>query len=215
MILNIENAIRLAENGQSGMDPDILKGAGSSGVLGRLMHHNLATVLGENLSYLEVGTQKGLSFCTALKNNKYKYACVIDNWCEGEFRKEFNENVEKYLKDKKFDLYDQDCWAVDTRAQIKEKINFYFYDACHKRESQGRAFTHYDGALDDVFLCMVDDWNCPSVRAGTYDGFKELDYKILYDRSLYTENYNNRISPGAGNPNTWWNGLYVALIEKP
>ena len=215
LILNIENAVRLAENGQSGMNVEILKGDGESGVLGRLMHHNLARIFGKDLSYLEVGTKKGLSFCTALANNEFKYACVIDNWCEGEFRKEFNETINKYLKDVKFDLYDQDCWTINLKEQIKEKINFYFYDTCHTRESQGRALSYYNESLDDVFLYMVDDWNEPAVRAGTYDGFKAMDYKVLYDRQLFTENYNNRISPGAGNGRTWWNGLYIAVIEKP
>jgi hypothetical protein len=61
---------------------------------------------------------------------------------------------------------------------------------------------------------MVDDWNCPSVREGTKDAFNKLKYNLLYEKDLFTENLNNRIGPGAGNPNTWWNGLYIALIKK-
>jgi hypothetical protein len=213
-IFEIENSILLAQFNKSGIDPKIIEKEGASGTFGRHLHNNLGRIFGKDLSYLEIGTQRGLSFCTALINNEYSYACVIDNWCQGEFRKEFNENVEQFLKDKKFDLYDQDCWAIDLKEQIKQKINFYFYDGCHEQPSHEKAFTYYNEALDDTFLCMIDDWNCERVRAGTRGAFAKLNYKILHERSLFTENYDSRMGWGVGDPRTWWNGLFVALIEK-
>jgi hypothetical protein len=214
MITQIEKAIDDAENNISYLSKDILNSSGASGIKGRHLHNNLSKILDTNLRYLEIGTQKGLSFCTALYNINYKYACVIDNWIEGDFRDIFNQNIKKFLSDKKFDLYDQDCWTIDLYTQIKEKINFYFYDGWHSREAQEKAFLYYNPILEDEFLCMVDDWNCPEVRKGTMSAFKTLDYKIQYDKNLFTENKDNMIGNGAGNPATWWNGLYIALIKK-
>ena len=198
----------------SNINNDILKEEGSSGLIGRNLHNNLSSIFNGNLKYLEIGTQRGLSFCTALNGNEYQYACVIDNWCEGDHRKKFKENTEKYLKDKKFDVYDQDCWTIDLEKQIKDKINFYFYDGWHSVDAHEKAFTYYNPILENTFLCMIDDWNCPNVRKGTFDAFQKLNYQILTCKSLFTENYNNILSPGHGNRFTWWNGLYIALISK-
>jgi hypothetical protein len=214
MITQIEQAIKNAENNTSLLSQDILNSSGASGLKGRHLHNNLSRIFNQDLSYLEIGTQRGLSFCTALSDINYKYACVIDNWIEGDFRDIFNTNINKFLPNKKFDVYDQDCWTIELNSQIKEKINFYFYDGWHAKEAQEKAFTYYNDVLEDTFLCMVDDWNCPNVREGTKDAFKKLKYNLLYEKDLFTENFNNRIGAGAGNPNTWWNGLYIALIKK-
>lgn len=214
LIYKIEDAYLKCLHRTSKLDQSILQEEGSSGFLGRHLHNNLSDIFQGELKYLEIGTQRGLSFCTSLYNNEYKYACVIDNWCEGDHRDRFKININKYLRDKTFDLYDQDCWTIDIHNQIKEKINFYFYDGWHSVEAQEKAFTYYNDILEDNFLCMVDDWNCPNVRKGTFDAFNKLDYKVISSKSLFTENYNNIISPGAGNPSTWWNGLYIALISK-
>lgn len=212
--VKLDEAFIKAINGISNLSPEILEEQGSSGRIGRHLHNNLSSIFNGELKYLEIGTQRGLSFCTSLYNNPYKYACVIDNWCEGDHRIKFKDNMSRFLKDKEFDVYDQDCWTVDLDKQIKEKINFYFYDGWHSIEAQEKAFSYYNPVLEDVFLCMVDDWNCPNVRKGTFDAFNKLNYQVLISRSLFTENYNNVISPGAGNSQTWWNGLYIALISK-
>lgn len=210
----IDIAIKNAENNISDLPNEILTSSGASGIKGRHLHNNLSKIFGNKLSYLEIGTQKGLSFCTALYGIDYKYACVIDSWVEGDFRNIFNENIKKFLPNKSFDLHDQDCWTIDLKNQIKEKINFYFYDGWHAKEAQEKAFTYYNDILENEFLCMVDDWNCPNVRQGTRDAFNKLNYNIIYEKDLFTENHNNAIGNGAGNAQTWWNGLYIAVISK-
>ena len=214
MIDSIELAIKNAENSTSDLSLEIIQATGASGTKGRHLHNNLSKLFNNNLSYLEIGTQRGLSFCTALSNINYKYACVIDNWVEGDFRKDFDANTSIFLKDKNFDVYDQDCWTIDIKTQIKQKINFYFYDGDHSAESQEKAFTYYNDIFENEFLCLIDDWNCPMVRQGTKVAFSKLKYSILFERNLFTENYNNVLGAGSGNPNSWWNGLYVGYIKK-
>jgi hypothetical protein len=194
------------------------KEMGMSGIKARLLQNLLcgsaSSILQEEMSYLEIGTAGGMSFCMALLNNNYKYACVIDNWCEGDRREEFSKNIEKYLGHQSFDLYDQDCWTIKPQEQIKHKINFYFFDGPHDRLSHENAFLHYNSILASRCLCLIDDWNDPEVRSGTAKAFEKLDYKIEYSASFTTGNYDNVLGLGVGTASSWWNGLGLFLINK-
>ena len=53
---------------------------------------------------------------------------------------------------------------------------------------------------------IVDDWNWDFVQQGTRDAFNELGYKILFEQSFLT-GFN-------GDTETWWNGLYIVVIQK-
>jgi hypothetical protein len=125
---------------------------------------------------------------------------------------DFDENTSNFISDVDFELINEDCFALNPTERIKEKINFYFYDAEHSKEKQKQAFTYYNDRLDDVFLTVIDDWNDPFAREGTFAAFKELEYELLYGRDLFTEYYNK--TGGAGNPYTFWNGLGVFLVKK-
>jgi hypothetical protein len=61
---------------------------------------------------------------------------------------------------------------------------------------------------------MIDDWNCPNVRNATKKAFEKLNYKVLFEKNLFTENFNNKNGWGSGNFDTWWDGLYIALVQK-
>ena len=53
---------------------------------------------------------------------------------------------------------------------------------------------------------MIDDWNRSNVREGTKAAFEKLNYQILFEKVLPSRFEND--------PETWWNGLYVAVIRK-
>ena len=102
-----------------------------------------------------------------------------------------------------------DCFQVNASALAPteaEKFNVYLYDGEHREEDQYLAFTHYEPALADVFVAIVDDWNWLEVEAGTRRAFAELGFRVLWERDVKTEHN--------GNPE-WWNGFYVALVAKP
>jgi methyltransferase family protein len=110
-----------------------------------------------------------------------------------------------------FEFIDGDCFAPELLAALKsgppcERINTYLYDGAHDEESQRRAFTEYDPLLDDRFIAIVDDWNCPGVKEGTYSAFSELAYQVIRQWELPAQ--------GNGDIHNWWNGLYVAVIHK-
>jgi hypothetical protein len=35
---------------------------------------------------------------------------------------------------------------------------------------------------------------------------KQLNLSVLYEKEIYTKE--------VGNPETWWNGIYVAILQK-
>ncbi|KAH8051407.1 hypothetical protein JL721_11152 [Aureococcus anophagefferens] len=106
--------------------------------------------------------------------------------------------------------------AIATRRRDRRPRR-YLYDGDHEYDDQFRAFTHFDEALEDVVVALVDDWNHEPVRLGTRDAFARLGYDVVYGEVLG----GGRTNGASINehsvlklPNPWWNGLYVAVVRK-
>lgn len=203
LIEHVKKSISNGEKGISNLTPEILNIEGASSAKVRHFLNNLCNF--PEVHYLEIGLWKGSTFTSALYNNNHIKAIGIDNWShEARPRDDFFKNI-NHIKHKNFNIIENDSFSVDV-SSLKDKFNIYFYDGDHSKESQKLAFTHYNQVLDEVFVAIVDDWNWYEVRQGTREAFSELNYKILFDIEL----------PAAliGDPNQWWNGLYVAVISK-
>ena len=87
------------------------------------------------------------------------------------------------------------------------------YDGNHTNESHYRALLHYYNCLDNIFIFVVDDWNWEDVRNGTRNSIQNLNLKILYEREIRLT-FDNSHTPQELGRNTWWNGIYVAILEK-
>jgi hypothetical protein len=101
-------------------------------------------------------------------------------------------------------IIEGDSWKVDR--SLLRGVNVYFYDGAHTKEDHSLAFTYYDSVLANKFVAIVDDWNDVPVREGTREAFAELGYQIVKDWEF--------MSRGNGDAEGWWNGLYVAVINK-
>ena len=87
------------------------------------------------------------------------------------------------------------------------------YDGDHKYEDQYKALTYYYDCLDDIFIFVVDDWNHDPVREGTRDAIRDLKLQIMFEHEIrLTDNGGHTPQPEA--TNTWWNGMYVAVLKK-
>jgi hypothetical protein len=75
----IETAFKNAENNISKNTNDIINMEGMSGTKTRHFYNNLLNT--EDSRYLEIGTWKSSSVCSAMCGNKAKVVC-IDNWSE-------------------------------------------------------------------------------------------------------------------------------------
>ncbi len=180
-----------------------------SGTKTRHFYNNLLNT--ENARYLEIGTWKGSSVCSAMCENKATVVC-IDNWSEfGEPKQEFLVNFQKFKGNNDARFIENDCYKVDT--SILPKFNIYMYDGNHSNESHYKALLHYYDCLDDVFIFIVDDWNWQDVRDGTQNSIQKLNLKILYKKEIRLT-WDNSHTHHPQSTTGWWNGIYVAILQK-
>lgn len=205
----IDTAFQNAENNISKITNDIITMDGMTGTKTRHFYNNLLNI--EDARYLEIGTWKGSSVCSAMCNNKAKIIC-IDNWSEFEGpKKEFLVNFEKFKGDNDATFIEKDCFKVDVSTL--PKFNIYMYDGNHTNESHYKALCHFYNCLDDIFIFIVDDWNWKDVREGTWNSIKSLNLKVLYEQKIRLT-WNNTVTPEPLLSKTWWNGIYVAILQK-
>jgi hypothetical protein len=201
----LDKSFEQAENNISKITNDIINMEGMSGTKTRHFYNNLLNT--EDARYLEIGTWKGSSVCSAMCGNKATVVC-IDNWSEfGGPKNEFLMNFEKFKGSNDAIFIESDCYNIDVSTL--QKFNIYMYDGNHTNESHYKALKHFYNCLDDIFIFIVDDWNWEDVRDGTNRSIKNLNLKILYEKSIILP-FDNSIKPEP----TWWNGIYVAILQK-
>lgn len=205
----IEIAFKNAENNISKITDDIIKMDGMTGKKTRHFYNNLLNT--EDARYLEIGTWKGSSVCSAMYGNKAKVVC-IDNWSEfGGPKSEFLVNFEKFKGDNDATFIENDCYKVDV--SLLPKFNIYMYDGNHTEDSHYKALLHYYDCLDDIFIFIVDDWNWLNVREGTVKSIQQLNLKVLYEKEIRLT-WDNSHTPVSEARVNWWNGIYVAILQK-
>ena len=208
-INHVETAFKNAENNVSKIDEEIIKIQGMTGLKTRHFYNNLLNI--DDARYLEIGTWKGSSVCSAMCGNKSKVIC-IDNWSEFEGPKaEFLRNFNKFKGMNEAFFIEQDCFKVNTNRL--PKFNIYMYDGNHTNESHYKALIHYYNNLDDIFIFIVDDWNWKDVREGTKNSIKRLNLKVLYEKEIRLT-WDESVTSEPELSQTWWNGIYVAILQK-
>jgi hypothetical protein len=206
---HIDNCFDLAENNNSKINDEIINMEGMTGTKTRHFYNNLLNI--DDSRYLEIGTWKGSSVCSAMYGNISKVLC-IDNWSEfGGPKNEFIHNFTKFKGLNQATFIESDCYKVDVSKL--PKFNIYMYDGNHSKESHYKALLHYYSCLDDIFIFIVDDWNWKDVRDGTYESIKKLNLKVLYEREIRLTN-DDSTTPEPFLSKTWWNGIYVAILQK-
>jgi hypothetical protein len=182
---------------------------GMSGIKTRHFYNNLLNI--EDARYLEIGTWFGSSVCSAMCNNKATVVC-IDNWSEfGGPKQEFLQNFKTFKGENEAYFIENDCFNVDIKSM--PKFNIYMYDGNHTKESHYNALKHYYNCLDEIFIFIVDDWNWEDVRNGTFESIKNLNLKILYSKEIRLT-FDNSVTPEPELSQNWWNGIYIAILQK-
>jgi hypothetical protein len=208
---HVERCFEKAERDESKATYGLLQMDGMSGSRTRHFYNNLLHK--EDARYLEIGTWKGSSVCSAMCGNKAKVVC-IDNWSElGAPKDEFLRNFSDYKGENEATFIEEDCFEVDiSKLPI---FNIYMYDGNHTKNSHYRALVHYYDCLDDMFVFIVDDWNWPDVREGTREAIQECKFSVLYERFIRTTNDDSTPLKGSKEQIHWHNGIYVAILQKP
>ena len=206
---HIEHAFEQAEQGVSNITHDIIAMEGMTGTKTRHFYNNLLNR--SNVRYLEIGTWKGSSVCSAMYGNCAMITC-IDNWSQFQGPKDiFLENFNKYKGENTTTYIESDCFAVDVTTL--SNYNIFLYDGDHSKESHYKALTHYYDCLDDIFIYIVDDWNWQDVRDGTMNSITDLGLEILYEKEIRVT-YDNSVTPEPLLSTGWWNGIYGVVLQK-
>lgn len=200
----VSTAINKAEKLESKINHQILQ---INGMSSNKVRHFLNNIINENSRYLEIGCWKGSTICSALNNNNPNIAFGIDNWSEftieygfGDVKGDFLKNIHKFISTNLI-VIEENCFEIDFTKYNISNINTYFYDGNHSYDSQKNALIYYYNSLSNVFIFIVDDWEYPKVKDGTFDGIKELNLKIIYD-------FEGKSEDG------WWNGFYISILQK-
>lgn len=207
---HIELSFQNAETNSSKITQDIINMEGMTGINTRHFYNNLLNM--PDARYIEIGTWKGSSVCSAMCGNKAEVVC-IDNWSEfGGPKYEFLYNFEKFKGENDAMFIENDCFNVDVSAL--SKFNIYMYDGNHTNESHYNALLHFYNCLDDIFIFIVDDWNWKDVRDGTLRSIEKLNLKNLYSKEIRTTNDDTHPAWGSPEQQRWHNGIYVSILQK-
>ncbi len=185
----------------------------------------------DGCSYLELGVWAGATFCSAIYNNDI-HAVAVDRYgnsaediCPVTFSpqawrdlvgnvpimEQCVSNIKKHKNDNSnVQLFQSDIFEFDFNF-IKEPINVFMLDCDQTSEDKpdqyfhSHVIDHCKEVLADKFIFIKDDWNWS--RHSTRLGLDKLtDYKITHDIEIFTQNIEDYTD--------FWNGIYIALLEK-
>ena len=205
----VEDSITKALIKQSHADDFALNIGGMSTNNFRCFLNNLCAEKGA--SYLEIGTYKGGTICSAISNNPDLTSYAIDDFSEFNqnlnVEAELNSNINRFRDTTKSVTFIKgDSFTLDKNL-ITSKIDFYLYDGGHSKEDHIKALTDYFDKMNDVFVFIVDDYNWGDVSSGTQEAIQLLKDKCKVEKEW------TFLTPANFSP-VWHNGCYMAVISK-
>ena len=172
-IIHINESLKKANDNKSKLNDELLNMDGMSGNMTRHFYNNLLEL--DDARYLEIGCWKGSSVCSAMYKNKADIVC-IDNFSEfGGPKEDFLHNLNKFKGENNVLFINEDYFTVDI-SKINKR-NIYLYDSNHNYDSQYKALTYFYDCLDDIFILIIDDWNCEIIRNSTINVINDLKLK--------------------------------------
>ena len=199
---------------------------GMSGSKGRHFLNNIINNYNE-CNYLEIGTHTGSTLCSALFKNKnigntysiddFSWGGSLDNPHRAEYQRLLEANIKEFVPHivTTHKHLVKDCFSLSPLQEGIKNIDVYFFDAGHSEEDHYNALTYYIDCMSNKFIYIVDDWvgaGGVKVRTGTINAINDLDLTahVFKERP---DGYSKHL-PGPENPNEWWNGFGIFLLEK-
>ena len=215
----VDRVIRAIDNAvddNSNFKPDGYNVLGLSSNKVRHFLNNLCSERGT--IYADVGCYTGSTLFAALMGNQSVKAYAIDDFSEGCIRPKNKNLFDKYTIDNPIDEFIQnaekyfntDCsvgFCVKPILQMEFnpefKPNVIFYDA-EIEDNMIPNLEHIHNQAADSYILVVDDANFNGAVDNAKEFLKGKD--VVYDRIIRTEIVEDE--------KDWWNGLYIAVIEK-
>jgi len=214
---------------------EILTMGGMSSQKTRHFLNNLCSISGWPINYLEIGVWAGSTFVSSgyMNEENIENMIAIDNFTQfnidNSIKDLFIYNVTRHLNPKQDNhervLYEKDCFDPELLKVLKNAkgngYNVYFYDGPHTDEDTYKSLSVYDEVLNDIFIYIVDDWQEEDIQKGAKRAITDLGYVVHYDISLHGKGGNDSKQRVKDVPyyehwrDEWWQGQYVAILEKP
>ena len=189
--------------------------AGMQGMSGRKYRYLINNLIEatKDARYLEVGSWAGSTACAAIHGNRLAATC-IDNWAEfGGPKETFLNNVNVVKNDNvDFTFIENDFRKVDF-SRIG-KFNVYLFDGPHEERDQYDGLVMGQGALDDLYTLIVDDWNWPAVRKGTFRALEDMQASVTCSIEIRTTQTDTHPKLEAFEKSEWHNGYFLAVCRK-
>lgn len=198
----IEEAIDLGRQEKSQLTDEVIA---IGGFTSNKIRHTLNNLGSISTRVFEVGSHRGATLCSTIyKNHNINSVICVDNFSEfnddGNPKQDLEHNL--YLFSPcVYLLIEHDCFDIGGLAI---EPDLYIYDGNHSDWAQKKALTHFYSMLPDEFIFCVDDSSWPSVKKGTQEGLKEMNYKILFEQHLFDGKEGGE----------WHNGFSVYLLKK-
>lgn len=207
----VKASMHMAMRDESKLDPGVFSIPGMSGKRYRCFINNLIRSLASP-RYLEIGSWAGSTLCSAINNNQVM-ATAIDNWSEfGGPKEAFMSHLNQFRTPRAYvNFIESDFRAVDYAGL--GTFNVYLFDGPHERQDQYDGLDLVRSALDDVFVLIVDDWNWPAVRTGTFDAIAACGFTTHYSVELRTTLDDTHPAVHGAN-SEWHNGYFVGVLSK-
>jgi hypothetical protein len=167
-----------------------------------------------NPRYLEVGSWRGSTLCSAIHGNTLT-AVAIDNWSQfGGPKDEFEKNVQTFTNPSaKVFFVESDFRKVDF-TKFDEKFNVYLFDGPHEAQDQFDGLAMALPTLEDEFVFIVDDWNWERVRTGTFAAIRKCNLGVTFVAEIRST-LDNTQPVINGKASDWHNGYFIAVLTKP
>lgn len=166
--------------------------------------------------YLEIGTWKGLTLCSAIHDNRGKKVIACDKfrlwgrWTGWGFlaRRALLRNVARQEREgaAQVTFHHMTSKALFERDLVpRERVEVYFYDGDHTYEGTYHGVVAAAPCLTPRSYLLMDDWNDEVIQRATFDACEKAGLEIVWMRALEGDNLSQ---------DGWWNGLGVFLLEK-
>ncbi len=173
--------------------------------------NQLVGALEDGEHYLEIGTWKGLTLCSAMYANPGKVCYACDKfrlWGRHtgwgfQARRALHANVGRYRPDgATVHFFDMESDKLFPQSLVPGRVKVYFFDGDHSYEGTRKAVVQAAPLLTQDAILLMDDFRGPEIPDATYQGIQDAGLEILWERNLTREQ-------------GWWNGLGVFHLHKP
>lgn len=206
------SSIEKTEKLETILPQEIFSIDGMSGRKGRIFLNNLVY---DGCTYLEVGSWKGSTLCSALYKKNVKKSFSVDDYSQfGNPKDILLSNINKFIHKEHIHI-EGNCFNINLSEKKIEDVDVYFYDGGHLTSEQYDAIKYYLDSFSKIFVLVVDDWNGKGdtdVKKGTMDAINDLGLTVHLYKSLPDEDILQK--QPHGDSFGYWNGFGVFVLEK-